>query len=62
LCDVLELRVELSGGSPHNEVGGRVREHLRQRFTDFWKNYEMRLYDFRVVPVARGSLRLGRKL
>jgi phenylacetate-CoA ligase len=62
LRDVIELRVELGGLSLHSEVERGVREHLRRRFADFWKNYEMRLYEFRVVPVARGSLRPGRKL
>ena len=60
--DVVELRVELDGMSHHGEVERAVRENLRRRFADFWKNYEMRLYELRVVPAARGSLRPGRKL
>jgi phenylacetate-CoA ligase len=62
LRDVIELRVELDGLSHNGEVERAVHEHLRQRFTDFWKNYEMRLYELRVVPTERGSLRPGRKL
>ncbi len=62
LRDVIELRVELDGSVAYNEVAQVVRGHLRQRFADFWQNYEMRLYEFRVVPVARESLRPGRKL
>ncbi len=63
--DVIELRVEITdsnnGHTPH-AVASSARQNLRERFPDFWKNLEMKLYDFRVVPVARGSLRTTRKL
>ena len=40
-----------------------INEHVRQRFPDLWKNYEMKLYDLRVVTRSPGSLRGdGRKL
>jgi hypothetical protein len=35
---------------------------MRERFADFWKNYQMGLYEFRVIPHARGTLRQARKL
>jgi phenylacetate-CoA ligase len=62
LRDVIELHVELDRPSLRVEVERAVREHLRQRFADFWQNHEMRLYELRVEPCARGHLRAGRKL
>ncbi len=60
--DVIELRLELKNFGHQAEVELAVLANLRERFTDFWKNYEMKLYDFRVVPCEPGSLRDGRKL
>lgn len=60
--DVVELHVELDGFAHQHEVERAVLRHLRERFADFWKNYEMKLYDFRVLTCAQGSLRRSRKL
>src|SRR6266852_4699186 len=60
--DVIELRVELKDPDPQLDVERAVLDNLRNGFRDFWKNYEMRLYEFRVVPCEPGSLRNGRKL
>ena len=60
--DVVELHVETEDPSRRAELELTVRSRLRERFADFWKNYEMRLYDLQVVACARGSLRAGRKL
>jgi phenylacetate-CoA ligase len=60
--DVVELHVETDDPAHHLELEGQVRARLRERFADFWKNHEMRLYELRVVACARGSLRTGRKL
>jgi phenylacetate-CoA ligase len=60
--DVVELRLELKSFSHQGDVERAVLVNLRERFADFWKNYEMKLYDFRVVPCEPGSLRNGRKL
>ena len=60
--DVVELRVEIESLAYQLEIERAVLRNLRERFADFWKNYEMKLYDFRVVPCAPGSLRPGRKL
>jgi len=60
--DVVELRLELKNFSHQDEMERAVLVNLRERFTDFWKNYEMKLYDFRIVPCEPGSLRNGRKL
>lgn len=65
LIDVVELRVEITesnNGHTPQTVVENVRQNLRERFPDFWKNLEMKLYDFRIVPVGRGSLRTARKL
>jgi hypothetical protein len=35
---------------------------LRERFPDFWKNYEMKLYQLRVAARPPHSLRTERKL
>ncbi len=65
LIDVVEIRIETTdandGHSPQT-VAETARRNLRERFPDFWKNLEMKLYDFRVVAVERGSLRTARKL
>lgn len=60
--DVVELCVELAHSNHQPEVERAVLDNLRAGFADFWKNHEMKLYEFRVVPCEPGSLRNGRKL
>ncbi len=61
--DVIELHVELDNGSSPSAVEGSVHRNLRERFADFSKNRDMKLYDLRVVACRSGSLRAGaRKL
>ncbi len=60
--DVVELRLELKDSDHQTEVERAVLDNLREGFADFWKNYEMKLYEFRIVPCEPGSLRNGRKL
>ena len=60
--DVIELCVELAHSNHQRDVERAVLDNLRAGFADFWKNYEMKLYEFRVVPCEPGSLRAGRKL
>ena len=60
--DVVELCVELAHSNHQPDVERAVLDNLRVGFADFWKNYEMKLYEFRVVPCELGSLRNGRKL
>ena len=55
--DVIELRVELTDGLGQHDIEESVCQNLHQRFTDFSKNLEMRLYDLRVVAGGSGSLR-----
>src|SRR5216684_2329963 len=60
--DVVELCVELENFDHHAAVERAVLDNLRREFADFWKNYEMKLYAFHVVPCEPGSLRNGRKV
>jgi hypothetical protein len=65
LIDIVELRVEITdsqNGHTPQTVVENIRRNLQNKFPDFQKNLEMQLYDFRVVPVARLSLRTARKL
>ena len=63
--DVIELRVETAYGDQlhiREAVIKHINQNLRDRFADFQKNLEMKLYDFRVIAVERGTLRTARKL
>jgi len=60
--DVVELHIELDHSNHQPDIERAVLDNLRAGFADFWKNYEMKLYEFRVVPCEPGSLRNGRKL
>lgn len=60
--DVIELHLEMEGLEHQAGVEHAILGNLRDRFADFWKNYEMQLYDLRLVPRRPGSLRTGRKL
>ena len=60
--DVIELCVELAHSNHQRDVERAVLDNLRAGFADFWKNYEMKLFEFRVLPCEPGSLRNGRKL
>ena len=60
--DVVELRVEVRDIARQAEVEQGLLSHLKQRFPDFWKNLDMKLYDLRFVACPSGVLRDGRKL
>ena len=63
--DTVELRVEITdsnNGHTPQSVEVQIRKNLRERFADFQKNLDMKLYDFRVTACKRGSLRTARKL
>jgi phenylacetate-CoA ligase len=61
--DIVELRFETSAVASSSSIMEReILVNLRDRFSDFWKNYEMKLYDLRIIPCDSGSLRNGRKL
>jgi phenylacetate-coenzyme A ligase PaaK-like adenylate-forming protein len=59
--DTIDLRIEAADTSG-DALERAVLASLRERFPDFWKNLEMRLYDLRVTAVPRGTLRTSRKL
>jgi hypothetical protein len=55
--------VEVGERSHVHAVEALVGRNLRERFPDFQKNLDMKLYDLRVVGCSMGSLRgNGRKL
>jgi phenylacetate-CoA ligase len=61
--DLVALHVEMDDTSYHGAVEHLIHDNLRARFSDFWRNREMRLYDLRLVAHRAGSLRHGgRKL
>jgi phenylacetate-CoA ligase len=61
--EVVELQVEVGERSHLHAVEALVGQNLRERFPDFQKNLDMKLYDLRVVGCNVGSLRgNGRKL
>jgi len=61
--DAVELHVETDDISRQGSVETMIHRNLRERFPDFWKNLEMKLYDLRIVTCRSGSLRGdGRKL
>jgi phenylacetate-CoA ligase len=61
--DLVALHVEMDDPSRQGAVEHLIHDNLRARFSDFWRNREMRLYDLRLVAHRAGSLRRGgRKL
>jgi phenylacetate-CoA ligase len=60
--DLIEMRIELQDLGRQQEIESKIRQNLRDRFPDFWRNYEMRLYDLKITACPQGSLRTGRKL
>jgi hypothetical protein len=49
--------VEVADSSPQNGVEASVHANLRERFADFWRNRELKLYELQVVFHRTGSLR-----
>ena len=61
--DVVSLHLEMADRSAIPVAERLVHAHLRERFSDFWRNREMGLYELRVVAHDVGALRRsGRKL
>jgi len=60
--DLVELHLETDSHVGKGELERVVLRHLRERFPDFWKNYEMNLYDLHLTISPPGALRKGRKL
>jgi phenylacetate-CoA ligase len=63
LLDAVVIHVETEDGSGRGAAETQILTNLRERFADFWRNREMRLYELSVVAHPIGSLRGdGRKL
>jgi phenylacetate-CoA ligase len=63
LRDVVDLHVEMDDASGQGAVEQSIFANVRERFADFWKNREMKLYDLHVITDRSLSLRgAGRKL
>jgi phenylacetate-CoA ligase len=60
--DEINLVVESADSESETAIRTGVFDALRQKFPDFWKNHEMRLFDFTVSIVSSGTLRTGRKV
>jgi phenylacetate-CoA ligase len=59
--DTIEFRVEVTNG-PGQAIGDAIKERVRTRIPDSWRNYELKLFDFDFRFFAAGELRKGRKL
>ena len=65
MIDVVELSVETAYADEahiREAIREKVRQNLQIRFPDFWKNLEMKLYEFDVRAIKPGTLRTSRKL
>jgi phenylacetate-CoA ligase len=61
--DVVVLHVEMEDASGQRAIETGIVTNLRDRFGDFWRNHEMRLYELRILVHSVGALRgHGRKL
>src|SRR5580765_8061168 len=57
LRDVVALHVEMKDASGQPTLEDGIVTNLRERFGDFWRNRELRLYELRVLPHPIGGLR-----
>src|SRR5258705_9325634 len=60
--DTIEFRVELLNGSSPDAVAAVIKQRVRGRIPDSWRNYELKLFEFDFKFAAPGELRTGRKL
>jgi hypothetical protein len=60
--DTIEFRIELRSAASADQVAEAIKERVRLRIPDSWRNYELKLFDFQFRFVAPGTLRGGRKL
>lgn len=60
--DTIEFRVELRDGTPPEAVMAAIKQRVRERIPDSWRNYELKLFEFEFRFTAPGALRTGRKL
>jgi phenylacetate-CoA ligase len=55
--DLVQLHVEVDDPSRQNAVEASVHANLRERFADFWRNRELKLYELQVAFHRTGRLR-----
>jgi phenylacetate-CoA ligase len=60
--DTIEFRVELVDGATEPGVGTAIKDRVKTRLPDSWRNYELGLFEFGFRTTAPGALRTGRKL
>jgi phenylacetate-CoA ligase len=60
--DTIEFRLELLLTATAEAVTAAVKQRVRERIPDSWRNYELKLFEFDFRYVAPGRLRTGRKL
>ena len=61
-CDTIEFRLELVDHAAPETVAALVKQRVRERIPDSWRNFELGLFEFRFQFGSVGSLRHGRKL
>jgi phenylacetate-CoA ligase len=60
--DTIEFRLELVDPGTPEQVTALVKQRVRERIADSWRNFELGLFEFGFRFGAVGSLRTGRKL
>jgi phenylacetate-CoA ligase len=55
--DLVQLHVEVDDPSHQGAIEASVHANLRDRFADFWRNRELKLYEWQVIVHRTGSLR-----
>jgi phenylacetate-CoA ligase len=60
--DTIDFRVELREESTAEAVTAAIKQRVRDRIPDSWRNYELKLFEFDFTFAPLGSLRRGRKL
>jgi phenylacetate-CoA ligase len=60
--DTIEFRVEVLDGSTTDAVAAAIKQRVKERIPDSWRNFELNLFEFGFRFVEPGALRTGRKL
>ena len=55
--DLVQLHVEVDDHSHQGAIEASIHANLRDRFADFWRNRELKLYEWQVIVHRTGSLR-----
>jgi hypothetical protein len=60
--DTIEFRLELVDGATEPAVVQAVKDRVKERIPDSWRNFDLGLYEFGFKMTTPGALRTGRKL